>query len=454
MGDITVQYGAYTLPRTTGFYRLTADGEKLTFECPFRVAATSDALFAAACAAAESACQLAYKTLLVNVGGSSLHDIDHAQNEGLLGRASIVKIKGTSRSRHYLFRWECAQPASALHGSTDGFVRHKATVVSESNGRRTVQFTGRYTAHGGSGARAMFDHGTTGGEKRSTDWLAANLTLGETYRGWERIHRTVDVDDQGQIVDYVLTYRERLIPDPTAGGLTTAAAGNSTAQVRSATLSRSVRAWHGFSESPGDRGDLIVTFAIDFVVEYDTTKEYTELSELYVEEIKPALIAYWTNAWTNAPDGLGIVNGDPPLIEETAGLGIDSGTVNARWVILAVAEGDYLAFRESVTRATDHNLRPRHLADGKGSLVVQSPGPTRTAVQEIDAERFQGEPELPLLQPTFGSGRSGWLLSRESEPLVRQFAYSLNGNPVTTTRASVVREYLWISAPDVVITPG
>lgn len=451
MGDITVQYGDYTLPRTVGKYRIERDGERIAFEVDFRVKGSSDSAFASACAEAETKCSLAYKDLTVSVGASTLADIDHAQSEGILGKASIRKIatKDSSRSRYYTFRWEAGLPASEMHGSTDGFVRFVVDVVTESNGRKTAQFSGRYTGHAGLNAKTKYDDNSSGGRAKAEAWLAATYSLSPSYRGWDRISETPKIDDQGQAVDYVLIYRERLIPEPTTGGLTTDAAANSNVQVRSGTIQRGMTGWFGFSAAPGDRGERLTSYSIEFTVEFATTVAYTALSGFYLTDVKPALLAYYANTW----GGLDLNSGDPILLEENPALGFENNTLIVRWLVLAVGFGDYLSHDERITRQNDYNLRVRHLADGKGSLVIQSPGVLRSAIQELDAERVDIAPTLALLQPQHAQGRSGWRLQRESEALSRQFTYRVSGAVVIAIRASISRMYLWVDASGPVITP-
>lgn len=456
--EITFKYGDYTFPRCVSKYTLTKTGKTIRFTQPFRITGADEAALATAVAAAETACAKVYQALLVKVGASTLNDIKDANNTALLGNASLSKDGGqydTAYARHYIFTFEAQLPASAMHGTSDGFREFQVMMAAEDTGRLTATFSGQYTAESSNSAKALFDHATTGAVKKCGDWLDTNYAQ-TGVRGWECIGASPQYDDQLKLASFTLVFKQRLLPEPSGGSLTSDTAGNATVFIRSCTVGRSKSPGpHGYSTSPGDRGGgayrATVTFDVGVAV---SLKTYDQLAAFYDSDIRPALKLYYDATLATALPRYTGVGGNAIQVEEAPRLDLTANGVQVTWVIDVLSE--YVSYSEKITRSVKRNIRIRHLADGQpDQLILQSPGSVRFATQEVEASKVGSEAEIPYLQPAWTEGSAGWYLLDEDEPIERRFFDGVGGGAVIVVQKFVLRSYVWLGATQAfVVTPG
>lgn len=164
--ELSITYGGFTVGGATD-YLLDSEPGKIVVEDAFDrarvqfhvlVNGTTEALFAAACAAVEAAFRKPFSDLVVTQGAATLLSLKSSDNTALEPVCSVRKTGGdkdTGRSRGYQVTFECGRPAGNV---TDVGLRDFSVSIAFSPARRrTVTFSGTWTAAAGVLARAKYN---------------------------------------------------------------------------------------------------------------------------------------------------------------------------------------------------------------------------------------------------------------------------------------------------------
>lgn len=193
--------GASDVYLLTGKHRLEDRYDRASLSFRVAVVGSTEALFAANCAALEAAYRTPRGALVVTLGAQTLKNFSHAANTGYSAVPSISKVGeklDTGRSREYECSIEVERPAdlAGQAGRRDSLF----VLQTEPGGRRTCTLSGRYTALAGSAARAQYDAQVAAFE-------AATLPGGAS---WRIIDRRAESDDPDKNLGFSHVYEEVL----------------------------------------------------------------------------------------------------------------------------------------------------------------------------------------------------------------------------------------------------
>lgn len=223
--------GASSTFLLTDRYRLDLAYERGSFDAEVLVVGTSEADFAAQCAALEAAFRKPRGDVRVRVNSTNLTNVSHSGNTGYNGEPSISKAGSqpdTVRTRLYRVgcRFEMPADLSGQSGRRDSTV----TLAKDTSRRRMLTISGRYTALGGNGSRDQYASAiaayqaaliaSVGGgatyklltEDVSTDDADKNCTFARVLQ--EVFYGATSSDlNHASIIDHRITYT-RLDPSP------------------------------------------------------------------------------------------------------------------------------------------------------------------------------------------------------------------------------------------------
>lgn len=196
--ELSVTYAGVTLGGTSDTnllfdrHRVFGGYETVGFEGRVVVRASTEAAFATACAALETAFSTPNGTLVVTQGSQTMKSFGHSANTGFLGRPEWSKVGGaedTGRSRLYQVRVVAQRAADANSGLRIAEFELRTSFA----GTRSYRASGTYTALSGSTAKAKFDAE-----------IAALLTTfeGTATGNWTRLDQSVRWDDQNKIATW------------------------------------------------------------------------------------------------------------------------------------------------------------------------------------------------------------------------------------------------------------
>lgn len=252
--DLQIVYNGFTIGGSTdrlidSYTRLMDGYEEASFEVSFIVTASSDAAFASACSAAETAFRVPRADLVVTQGGQTLKSLKQSDNTGLDCDVKIVKqehLVDTGRSRRYTVRFEFGRPADNV--GTNGLRESSTLVQYGPQRRRRVTVAGVWTAVPPSGTSlANYIAGIDA-------FAVSQLLVVEPGTGvsifWEIVDEPrVEFNSTNKIMEFSRTYQEKIYPD----------AGKSAAAPDDADLVDQVfeAAWvaEGNNDSPGSGVD-------------------------------------------------------------------------------------------------------------------------------------------------------------------------------------------------------
>jgi hypothetical protein len=338
--ELSIVYGSLTVGGTSdylldGSIKIRQSVEYQSASVTFLVTyagAASEAAFAAAVAAVETAFSTPRQRLQVLQGSTTLADYDPSQNTGFNAAPRARKLAGpsdTGRSRTWEVTIDVDRPAS-LSGQGG---RREATVNVERSPsrRRLVTFSGTYTALGSNGARAQYE--------ASIDAYVATVlvSLGGTY---ELVNEPQAVaDDTDKVLDYTRQYREILL-------------AQSAAATNDADLVESRLSWTRVRVAPGDsrvRG-VLPSRLQELVVHYDAwVLGTTDLRSKWEGTVRPWVLQHALSA-SGASAGA--------IVYEDPGLDYSDRKIGATLRVLAVFGGALLE-GSVVTRETrDLGLAP------------------------------------------------------------------------------------------------
>lgn len=214
--ELSVTYAGVTLGGTDSnnllFDRHVIEGgyDTLSFRGFVVVRADTEANFATACAALETAFQTPNGTLVISQGSSTMKSFGHSGSTGFLGRPHFRKVGGredTSRSRLYEVSVTAQRPAD-LSGK-DGLQVASIAVTTKFFGARSYRVTGTYTAISSTSARAKYAAS-----------VGALLTSIETDLGgspgtWLRMDASVSYDDENKVAHFTQDVLENGLRDAT-----------------------------------------------------------------------------------------------------------------------------------------------------------------------------------------------------------------------------------------------
>lgn len=208
--ELKITYGAYVvgdggdMEHIVGKPTIEKSFEDGYLEFVFLVRASTEAAFAAACVAAETAFRKPYQMLTVELGDETILSISQSTSTGLDPMPSITKYGDdgdTGRSRLYRVRITFGLPASTGAEQVSGLRDLNINVSYDPARRATVTFTGTFTAVGATGARAKYSAGI------GTIITAAKSDLG--ISNWERAEEpTVQADTNDKLCEFAIIFEE------------------------------------------------------------------------------------------------------------------------------------------------------------------------------------------------------------------------------------------------------
>lgn len=313
--ELKITYGAFVVGDTTT--RIIHDvifnesGPDLaSVEFKFLVQEATEADFASAISAVETAFRTPRLRLLIEQGSATLYDynpddtVATAENTGFNQRPTITKREDvdadTGRSRIYTVRIEIDLPAD-VHGN-DGRRDSRVRITFTPSRRRTMTVSGTYTA---------LEDENNASTVYTTNIAAYLATLITKFGGdWDIISEEFESDDTDKICDFTIVQRD-LVFNQSQGVLDHAAIEQQRLTVRPGREapgdSRSRTDAQFGSTIGGDARRLIM-----LQVEYDAdiNKDVTtDLESFYQGTIRPYLI---NHALLQAKSGQGAVVSDTP----------------------------------------------------------------------------------------------------------------------------------------------
>jgi len=261
-----------------GFHRKRKEYQRLevAFECTF-VGVADDATFDTYANAIETAFRVPDQRLRVVLGSQVIDNYDPATgsggNTGFL-QAPVIDKPGdkrdSSKSRHYIISIMMEMPADKPED--EGRRQAQESVVYDPTRRRTLTFTGQYTALDTNSALSQY-------EATIDSYCQGRLA---SYGGsaiYEKVGEEAAPDKENKVLDYRVVYRE-IIYDQSAAGLNHAAIVDP-----SYDYSRQLLA-PGDSNTSARRLEVIQCVFNCFVDKTQTTS----LDSLWEDTIKPYLI--------------------------------------------------------------------------------------------------------------------------------------------------------------------
>ncbi len=196
--ELSVTYAGVTLGGTDANnllfdrHRVFGSYETIGFEGRVVVRAATEAAFATACLALETAFTTPNGTLTITQGSSTMRSFGHSANTGFLGRPSFRKVGGpedSGRARLYEVSVTAQRPADA----NGGLRIAEFELRTSFSGTRSYRVIGTYTALSGSTAKAKYDAAIT-----------ALLTSfeGAATGSWTRLDSSVRWDDQNKVANF------------------------------------------------------------------------------------------------------------------------------------------------------------------------------------------------------------------------------------------------------------
>lgn len=158
--DLAITYAGYSVPNVDGKVRIDRDRERGFIEFDFAVTGTTEALFAAACVAAEEAFATPYGDLSYTQSGNTLFSGSQASRTFLDAMPSIAKGEhkaDTGLSRRYTARVEFGLPADTGNEPYEGLREMFVDVFTSGENRKRVTISGAFTGVGGTTARAKYE---------------------------------------------------------------------------------------------------------------------------------------------------------------------------------------------------------------------------------------------------------------------------------------------------------
>jgi hypothetical protein len=350
--ELSVSYAGVTVGGASDGYLLhgkyqiddSYDRARATFHV--QVVGSTEAEFAARCAALEAAYRTPRGTLTVALGAQTLTSFSHAASSGYSAVPSIRKVGDdfdSGRTRLYECSVEVERPAD-LAGQSH---RRSSTVAvsTEPGRRRILTVSGRYTANGATGARAQY-------EASIDAYVAAVIaSVGGT---WKRTVRQADADDPNKNLDFREEYEQLLAQDADPG----------------AAVYRSVLHVSQATPAIGDSPDFPVQRLLTLRASYDG---WVDLSAAQPRPTFDASIRPWiTNQVQRAfaPSGLA-------LIDEDVVISALDGHVSATLSYHAVSRsGTMLAYLLTVEVSEDlgRTITPTWEQDELSAVVFPAPG--------------------------------------------------------------------------------
>ncbi len=196
--NLTIKYNSYTIPGSYNNFSFSETYTTLSMSFDFAIAHTSAAL-------AEGPLRIFNEDLTISFNGSAVYSYKHSANTGLITKPTLRKISNTTQDdtlRFYNFSITCQLPSDKA-----GYGYRRDGNISTSYGserRRTISFTGVYTAGGVNSALQNYT-------ANAKTWANLFLTaFGGTY---ELVAESPKFEQENKIVNFNLTYRELLTND-------------------------------------------------------------------------------------------------------------------------------------------------------------------------------------------------------------------------------------------------
>lgn len=270
----------------------------------------------------------------------------------------------TPLSQRWTFRagWE-----AVADNSGDAYRREAKVAIAYSGARqRTVTFSGQYTAGGGSNALANYLAGIAA-------WTATRLTEISASAAFEKVAEPALIyDDERQVLEFSVAYREVLYDQGLAGG-------DVSAIVRDSVGFRRSGVWtHG---KAGQVAAVRATLTYDCEVN-STVTGATGLKALYTGTIKPFLLTRCAS----------LLGGSVVVEGEDCRLSTATNEISCSLAVVLVGLGSNLvSYEETVVYALDEQWVFRKAWDGKPDTYHRfSPGHRITAVKTVTEESFEG----------------------------------------------------------------
>jgi len=205
--ELVLTYGTFVISTANnrlidGPIRIIQGPNLSTAEFDFYITQSTEALFAAEVLAVTTAFRTPRKALTIAQGSETLYSFSHASNTGMNSRPEVIKaedIGDTGRSRKYTVRIEFEMPADvhATSGRQDSTIEIQFSPAR----RRTVIFTGVYTALAGVAALAQYEANIDA----YTSFVLSGLVPSGTY---EKTSEDVQNDDQDKLATFRQEFTE------------------------------------------------------------------------------------------------------------------------------------------------------------------------------------------------------------------------------------------------------
>ncbi len=445
--ELKITYGAMVVGGATNYqiwgpWKLTPLGYRVaSVEFMVLIAETTEAAFAAARIAVENAFSTPRQRLKVELGSSTLRDLDPATNTGFDAEAEIRDdgpLEDTGRSRLYKVRIVVALPAG-LAGQ-NGLAESEIELSLSPSKVRRVVVTGTYTAVTGPvEAQANF-------EARFAAYVAAKIT-GQLGAGtFELVDKQTTTNDTNKWCKFRVVYDE-VIFSQSAGTL-----DNPQLFQPSINITRREGQAQGpaFVDVPaeakggGTQAKPLEGTPSEFEVEitYDVSvdKAVTDLNGLWLGTVKPFLL---TVISSYAIGGVSVI--------ETADPGIDPvrSRISARVAAKVYRGGNLISFS---IRTTDDlevgdSILETHGKDRFSAYVYEGRAKLVRTIRRTSM--VFGTPDDPKLTKFF-EGRStpseGWILLRRTPEREPRFI-GLFGNYKDVYQLDEVFVMRWITKP-------
>lgn len=455
--EMAISYGNILVGGPSRFYKL--DGvhslsigyEESVVEFSFVVVGSDQPEFVSAVQAVETTFRKPHQTLQIRLASAKLLKFSHAESTGFSARPEIIKAGGpkdTGRSRAYRVRIMFGMPASTGAEKSSGLREATIDVAYSPSRRRTVSFSGLYTAVGSSGARAMYDSGA------SLYCLGELGTLGGTYELSEEAQ--VEADEQDKECRWTREYDE-LIFAQGSGATDDEDITRQELRIERRRVAPGDTQSLGSSSGSGGAGQPTSTGLgaaeriVEITARYDAwvnAARTTNLKTKYDSGLK---------SWITDQAGE-IQNGALVLVSESVELIPDDNRISATLVFHALPAGENAALERTVTVEDNQDTGRKIVGVWTGDpmsgylyqghtkmlrtitlvLIEAGASDVREAMSRglTAADSARGQ---PLMNP--GSGDGQWIeMSRNASALPR--VRGLDGDVLSTTeiRARIVLE--------------
>lgn len=390
--EIQITYGGFPVGGDTDrliddFIQHRVGKDVASVEFSFFVQGDTSEDFASECLAAETAFRTPYQDLVVTFGGSVVLQLRQGSSSGLDAVPEIAKGEDeadSGRRRRYTVRIECGIPADTA--GMAGRRESRIEVAWSASRRRTVTFSGVWTAVGSTDARSQYT-------SSSPAWRTAALSaIGGTY---EIVEESVEPSTNDKTAAFRVVYKEILRAQSSAGT-------NDTGIVDPVLTIRRLRSSPGDALTEGAVRLVELECRFECSVDHDVTGDlagkWDAIRTWIVEQIQLHL-----------EGGAFAVTSEAPEFDEHAhkiravitALGADDGS--GRTAESTIVVRDHHAVGKRLIPAWDGNPFARHIYPGPATITRTITRIERVLTGTIDApsaaagvaalaEQFMGPP--------------------------------------------------------------